>query len=136
MAMAYCTTAEARDYLPQTSDIVAVEQKLNLSDASIHPDDEGPDLTGTLPGGDRIEVDLHHDGNVDKVEAHHHGTFPLGEVMPLLPGDVADALYAAGTLTPATRLREMELGDEIELEGPGFKAEFTATGQLKEWKRD
>ncbi len=130
------SAALARDYLPRTQDIVVVERTLNLTGARRHPDGEGPDLTGILPGGDRIEVDLHHDGTVDRIEAPHHGTMPLGELVPLLRSDVAEALYATTALTAGTRLREMELGDEIALEGPGFTAEFTADGHLKEWKRD
>lgn len=136
MVVAFATAAEARERLPDPADISAVEKRLNLSAAHIHPDDKGPDLSGILPGGDPIEVDLHQDGTVDKVEAPRHGTIPLGEVMPLLRADVAEALYYATALTADTRLREMELGEEIELEGPGFKAEFTASGHLKEWKRD
>ncbi|WP_172328917.1 hypothetical protein [Mangrovicoccus sp. HB161399] len=119
------TAALARDYLPRTQDIAVVERTLNLTAARRHPDEEGPDLTGILPGGDRIEVDLRHDG-----------TMPLDEVVPLLRSDVAEALYATTALTAGTRLREMEFGDEIALEGPGFNAEFTADGHLKEWKRD
>ncbi|WP_138473427.1 hypothetical protein [Poseidonocella sp. HB161398] len=130
------TAVAAHDYLLRTPDIAVVERTLNLTAARRHPDKVGPDLTGILPGGDRVEVDLHHDGTLDRIEASRHGTMPLGEVMPPLRSDVAEMIYATTALTAGTRLGEMELGDEIALEAPGFTAEFTADGHLKEWTRD
>ncbi|PRX08499.1 UNVERIFIED_ORG: hypothetical protein BCL66_11035 [Martelella mediterranea] len=138
MLVATCgAAAEAAGHAPDGNAVRHAAATLSLTDLDVHPDDKGSDAVGTLPGGARVELDVHRDGSIDKVEAVGHRTAPLSELMPVLPAGLS-----APKLTPKSRIFKIELDDDhIEVEGRDdngqkFKAEFTASGHLLEWKRD
>lgn len=128
---------EAGPSLPARADIERVAASLSLGDLRIHPDTKGPDATGALPGGDRIEIDLHGDGTLDHIEAAGHGSFPLAAVASVMPVALSDP-----RLTAQSRIFKIDFDEDgLKLEGEdsagrGFKAEFSRTGQLSEWKTE
>lgn len=136
-AVSFGTTAKADSYLPAVEDIMQVAQTLSLTDLDVHPDDKGSDGTGRLPGGARVEFDLHQNGTLDKIEAHGHQTIPLADLMPILP-----AQFSAPALTPQSAITQVEFDDDhLEIEGRTssgreFKGEFTTSGRMLEWKQD
>lgn len=137
LAVSFGTAAKADSHLPAVEDIMQVAQTLSLTDLDVHPDHKGSDGTGTLPGGTRVEFDLHHNGTLDKIEARGHQTMPLADLMPVLP-----AQFSAPSLTPQSAITQVEFDDDhLEIEGRTgngreFKGEFTASGRMLEWKQD
>ncbi|WP_134680431.1 hypothetical protein [Paracoccus ravus] len=110
---------------------------LKLSEVILHPDERGPDASGTLPGGVRVELDYHRDGRLEEVEAKDRDLLPFEAVAPVLPEPMrADARLAGAGL------EQIEFDDDgIEIEGRDrdgnrFKAEYSASGALQDWKRD
>lgn len=137
LSMTFGTAVKADTHLPVADDVRQVAQALSLVDLDVHPDTKGPDATGTLPGGTRIELDLHANGALDKIEARGQQTMPLSDLTPLLPAD-----FSAPHLTSESRITKVEFEDDhLEIEGRTsedreFKAEFTRSGHLLEWKQD
>lgn len=136
--MALPTTAQQSGGAYDTDAISRMAETLSLSEVRIHPDDRGPDLTGRLPGGAMIEIDVHRDGSLDKIEAEGSELAPIAEVVAILP----QPLIGAEGFPSDGRFEEIDLDDgEFEIdgrdaEGRRFEAEYTASGQLKEFKRD
>ncbi|MDS9469886.1 hypothetical protein RGQ15_20225 [Paracoccus sp. MBLB3053] len=137
IAVSFATTAKANTHLPSADDIRQMAQELSLTDLDVHPDEKGSDATGTLPSGTRVELDLHRNGKLDKIEARGHQTMPLADLMPLMPTQ-----FSAPSLTPQSPITKLEFDDDhLEIEGrtgdgQEFKAEFSASGRLLEWKQD
>ena len=69
-----------------TSEMTRVIGALNLREVVIHPDNWGPDITATLPGGARIELDFHRRGSpLEEIESAQNQPFPATEIAALVP---------------------------------------------------
>jgi len=110
---------------------------LGLTNIRLHPDERGPDATGTLPGGVLVELDFYRDGTLEEIETDGRALAPFAALAPVLP----EALQKDEKLAGST-IEQLEFdNDGIEIEGRDrdgnrFKAEYTASGELREWKRD
>lgn len=135
--ISFAASAQADDYIPSDTDVTMVTQALSLTDARIHPNEKGPDATGTLPSGARVQIDLHADGTLDDIEGFGHDTFVLSEIAGAMPHGLV-----LPELDTGTRILKLGLSDDgIELEGTTpdgrtFKGEFTHIGRAREWKTD
>lgn len=123
---------------PDPDAMRATAERLALSEVRIHPQDEGPDLSGRLPGGAWIELDFHRDGTLEDLQAEEDRPAPIAEVAAMLP----DPLLAGDRFPRDARFERIELDDDgFELEGRDaegrwFKAEYDRDGRLEEWEAD
>ncbi|WP_172331733.1 hypothetical protein [Mangrovicoccus sp. HB161399] len=115
----------------------AVISALGITDARLHPDDEGPDVSGHLPGGTLVELDFHRDGEFEEIEAPG-SLAPVAEIAAVVP----QAVRVLPQWPADGSFKKFEIErDKIELEGRDaagrwFKAEFDPRGLLLEWKYD
>lgn len=124
--------------LAQAPDAAAL---LGLSDVQTREKpraEYGRDLTGTLPGGAMVKVELEADGRIEEVEAR--GTlFPIAAIDPLVPEAVR--AHAQWPKDATLDKIEFERDGRIEIDGRladgrDFDAEFTAGGELIEFDID
>ena len=111
---------------------------LGLSDVQIREKPNakyGRRISGTLPSGFRVEVDLNGDNAIEDVEARGNTLFPVADIQTLVPEPV---LKNTAWPSDATLEKiEFERNGNIELEGRladgrEFDAEFAADGQMLE----
>lgn len=98
----------------------------------------GSDLTGTLPGGAVVKVELDADGRIEEVESRG-AFFPIGAVDALVPEAVRN--HAQWPKEATLDKIEFDRDGRIEIDGlladgREFDAEFAADGQLIEFDTD
>lgn len=131
------TLMQAVDYAPHSAAIDAVATQLSLTEVQRHPDLHGSDLLGTLPGGVRVEIDIDHDGSVDKIETRGRSLAPLADIAALLPAAVTSAAqFPADALFEEIDFDRTEIEIEGRLaDGTAFDATFATDGTLLDWDR-
>lgn len=133
------TVTAAQAQTPTSDEMSRAIDLLNLTDVAVHPQPKGPDVTGDLPGGHRVELDFHrHGGALEEIEAEDHRLFPADAIAALVPDTVrGHRLYPTSGLIEKIEFET----DKIEIEGrtvggQDFKAEFTPAGHLLDYKLD
>ncbi|MAU47764.1 MAG: hypothetical protein CMP09_23740 [Yangia sp.] len=122
-----------------TSEMTRVIGALNLREVVIHPDNWGPDITATLPGGARIELDFHRRGSpLEEIESAQNQPFPATEIAALVPEAVrtnpnypSDGTFEKVEFDPRGIELEGKDGD-----GRDFEAEFALDGRLLDFESD
>ena len=119
-----------------------VIEDFGLSDLRIRQVDRGSTLarvTGSLPDGARIEIDLNREGNIKEIEARGNDRFEESAIRHLIPQPVLDhAQWPAGSTLESI---EFDRDGTIELEGwledgREFEAEFGIDGTLLDYDLD
>lgn len=84
-----------------------------------------------------MELDFHGDGSLEEVEAEPRSLAPISALVVLLPQTLKGDAKLDGAM-----IEQLEFQDDgIEIEGRDrdgnrFKAEYSALGELQEWKQD
>ncbi len=115
---------------------------LDLTDIEIRekPHAEyGRRVSGTLPGGSVVEIDLNGDDVIEDIEVRGNDLFPPADIRALIPAEVME-----NESWPAdSRFEKIEFESDgrIEIEGRlsddrEFDAEFAADGRLIEFDTD
>lgn len=99
---------------------------------------DGQNITGALPGGQRVELDFDAEGALEDIEAEGEEGFPAEAIAAAVP----EAIRANPDYPADAMFHEIDLDDDgVEFEGTRgdgqrFEAEFAADGQLVEMKTE
>lgn len=114
-------------------------EELGLTGAeTVRADADGQQITGALPGGQRVELDFDAEGALEDIEAEGEEGFPAEAVAAAIP----EAIRSNPDYPADAMFHELDLDTEgLELEGTRadgqrFEAEFAADGQLVEMKME
>lgn len=120
-------------------DLPSSVSSLSLADMQVEAKRKGTEITGTLPSGTRIEIELHADGTLKEIETKGQGFFTLTELGDLIPAGLG-RLKSIPAYAQLTSL-EVERDGSYDLEGyddqgRDFDAEISPTGDELKYELD
>ncbi|MDO5614157.1 MAG: hypothetical protein Q4G14_13085 [Paracoccus sp. (in: a-proteobacteria)] len=98
----------------------------------------GNDLSGTLPGGQIVELDFDRNGHLEEIEARNPRLIPISAVAAILP----ETLRNAERFPIDGEFEKIDFDhDSTEIEGRDaqnrpFEADYDTAGNLLKWELD